>query len=108
LTVCLWPILLKKSVIRNVLILERRKRFFYTQLREICGWKTLPKVKISISAPNFSAAQTMSNFFNTIDPKRSVVRLSVECGWTQATYSHGDQAVEQGRMFQLRRNILQH
>ena len=33
---------------------------------------------------------------------------SVKCAWTQAADSHGDQAVEQARVFQLRRNILQH
>ena len=37
-----------------------------------------------------------------------MARLSVASGWTQATDSHGDQTVEQGRLFQLRRHILQH
>jgi hypothetical protein len=60
------PILLKKSVIQNCLIIDRRKRLFYTLLREICAWHPLPKVKISISDAYFSAAETMADFFNRI------------------------------------------
>ncbi|MBD8239703.1 hypothetical protein SOM46_26770 [Pseudomonas fluorescens] len=61
-----WPILLKKSVIQNCLIIDRRKRLFYTLLREICAWHPLPKVKISISDAYFSAAEIMADFFNRI------------------------------------------
>jgi hypothetical protein len=61
-----WPILLKKSVIQNCLMIDRRKRLFYTLLREICVWKPQPKVKISISDAYFSAAETMADFFNRI------------------------------------------
>jgi hypothetical protein len=63
---CLWPILLKKSVIQNCLMIDRRKRLFFTLLREICVWKPQPKVKISISHAYFSAAETMADFFNRI------------------------------------------
>jgi hypothetical protein len=42
------------------------KTLFYTLLREICVWKPLPKVKISISKAHFFAAQTMTDFFNRI------------------------------------------
>jgi len=45
------------------------KTLFYTLLREICVWKPLPKVKISISKAHFFAAQTMTDFFNRIERK---------------------------------------
>ena len=37
-------------------------------LCEICAWKPLPKVRISISDAYFSAAETMADFFNRIGP----------------------------------------
>jgi hypothetical protein len=63
---CSWPILLKKSVRPNNLVIDWLKRLFCTLLREIRVRKPLPKVKISISDAYFSAAQTMVDFFNRI------------------------------------------
>lgn len=42
---CFWPILLKNSVIQNCLIIDRRKRLFYTLLFKIRFWTPQPKVK---------------------------------------------------------------
>lgn len=36
------------------------------------------------------------------------VRQSVDCRWTQATDGHRDQAVEQGRMLELRWHVFQY
>ena len=65
---CNRPILLKKSVRPNSLVIDWLKRLFCTLLREIRVRKLLPKVKISISDAYFSAAQTMVDFFNRIAP----------------------------------------
>jgi len=42
---CFWPILLKKPVIQSCLIIDRRKRLFYTLLFKIRFWTPQPKVK---------------------------------------------------------------
>jgi len=60
------PILLKKSVRPNSLVIDWLKRLFCTLLREIWVRKPLPKVKISISDAYFSAAETKVDFFNRI------------------------------------------
>ncbi len=70
--VCYWPILLKKSVRPNSLVIDWLKRLFCTLLREIRVRKPLPKVKISISDAYFCAAQTMVDFFNRIGRLQSV------------------------------------
>jgi len=61
-----WPILLKKSVCPNCLIMTGENALFCTLLREIRVRMPLPKVKISISDAYFSDAQTMADFFNRI------------------------------------------
>lgn len=55
-TNCSRPILLKKSVCPNCLIIEWRKRLFCTLLREIRVRKPLQKEKFSISDAYFSDA----------------------------------------------------
>jgi hypothetical protein len=61
-----WPILLKKSVRPNSLVIDWLKHLFCTLPGEIRVRKPLPKVKISISDAYISAAQTMVDFFNRI------------------------------------------
>jgi hypothetical protein len=65
-------ILLKKSLCPNCLIIDWLKRLFCTLLREIRVRMPLPNVKISISDAYFSDAQTMADFFNRIDPVRTL------------------------------------
>lgn len=78
---CNRPILLKKSVCPNCLIIDWRKRLFCTLLREIRVRKPLPKVKISISDAYFSDAQTMADFFNTIDPLQTFITSRLSRGY---------------------------
>jgi hypothetical protein len=54
-------------------------------LREICAWKPLPKVKISISDAYFSAAKTMADFFNRIGQERSVTNEAITLESVQRT-----------------------
>jgi hypothetical protein len=64
LNVGFWPILLKKSVRPNSLVIDWLKRFFAHRYVKSESGKPLPKVKVSISDAYFSAAETMVDFFN--------------------------------------------